>query len=240
MRIIFDLDGTITDFNSFIEKIALPYFKRKYRLDIVNLDKLEIEDILNIQPIFKERYNCSDDEANEKIEKVLNKFWTGHFLQFLFVGKVRPGVGRFINEIRKEGFDVYICSSRAVAGNTDLSGVIVRWFTKMQIWCSGIKVSNKNIRFYSSDMKKINGIKKLQPNVVVDDKTIILRELHKENIPVIGIRSRHNQCLWNINSINWVQSFENSEIRETLRKAIGKKNMNIIFVQKNQTKFLIK
>ena len=53
MRIIFDLDGTITDFNCFIEKIALPYFKRKYRLDIVNLDKLEIEDILNMQPIFK-------------------------------------------------------------------------------------------------------------------------------------------------------------------------------------------
>ena len=58
MRIIFDLDGTITDFNCFIEKIALPYFKRKYRLDIVNLDKLEIENILNMQPIFKKKYNC--------------------------------------------------------------------------------------------------------------------------------------------------------------------------------------
>lgn len=79
------------------------------------------------------------------MKTVLNKFWTEHFLQFLFVGKVRSGVGRFINEIRKEGFDVYICSSRAAAGNTDLRGVIVRWFTKMQIWRSGIKVSNKNI-----------------------------------------------------------------------------------------------
>jgi 1-acyl-sn-glycerol-3-phosphate acyltransferase len=240
VRIIFDLDGTITDFNCFIEKIALPYFKRKYRLDIVNLDKLEIEDILNMQPIFKKKYNCSDDEANEKKEKVLKKFWTRYFFQFLFVGRVRQGVARFINEIRKEGFDVYICSSRAVASNTDLSGVIVRSFTKMQIWCSGIKVSNKNIRFYSSDIQKINGIKKLQPSVVVDDKTIILREFHKENIPVIGIRARHNQCLWNINSINWVQSFENSGIKEALRKAIGKNKYKYFIRAKKSDKIFNK
>lgn len=240
MRIIFDLDGTITDFNCFIEKVALPYFKRKYRLDIANLDKLEIEDILNIQQIFKERYNCSDDEAKEKVEKALNRFWTGHFLQFLFVGRVRQGAGKFINEIRKEGFEVYICSSRAVAGNTDLAGAIVRLFTKMQIWCSGIKVSNKNIYFYPNDRQKVNGIRTLQPSVVVDDKTIILRELHKENIPVIGIRSRHNQCLWNINSINWVQSFENSEIRETLRKAIGKKKYEYYIRAKKSDKIFNK
>ena len=44
MRIVFDIDGTLTDYNKFVQKRAVKYFKSKYEMEVVNADALDIDD----------------------------------------------------------------------------------------------------------------------------------------------------------------------------------------------------
>lgn len=84
MKVIFDIDGTLTDFNIFIQKYAIPYFKRKYFWEIINPDELEIEDIFDICNVLM-RTGISHQEAVRIKEKILNDFWVSHrFIQFFF------------------------------------------------------------------------------------------------------------------------------------------------------------
>ena len=49
MRIVFDIDGTLTDYNKFVQKRAVKYFKSKYGMEVVNANALEIEDIFEMK-----------------------------------------------------------------------------------------------------------------------------------------------------------------------------------------------
>ncbi|QFJ54509.1 hypothetical protein [Pseudobutyrivibrio xylanivorans] len=60
--IVFDIDGTLTDFRSFIRTIGIPYFEMKYYLKVKNPDALELEDIFELDSIFFKRRK----EANAK------------------------------------------------------------------------------------------------------------------------------------------------------------------------------
>ena len=53
MKIIFDLDGTLTDFNQFIQENAIDYFCKKYHMEVMKSDALEIEDIFDIQKVLE-------------------------------------------------------------------------------------------------------------------------------------------------------------------------------------------
>lgn len=63
MKIIFDFDGVLTDYNRFVQKIAIGYFRKKYHLEVINSDELEIENIFDIQNIL-EHSGYSAQEAN--------------------------------------------------------------------------------------------------------------------------------------------------------------------------------
>ena len=52
MRIILDTDGTMTNFNEFIQQEAIPFFKNKYGMRIVAPEKLEIQDIFDMDNYF--------------------------------------------------------------------------------------------------------------------------------------------------------------------------------------------
>ena len=83
MKIILDNDGTVTDFNRFINKHAIGYFKEKYNMKIVNEDALEIQDIFDMKNSFMKKYSCSEIEATKMMKEAVNKFWVSlKFLDF--------------------------------------------------------------------------------------------------------------------------------------------------------------
>lgn len=51
MKIIFDNDATVVDYRRFVDKYATPYFKKKYSMDVVYEDKLEIEEIYDCKNV---------------------------------------------------------------------------------------------------------------------------------------------------------------------------------------------
>jgi FMN phosphatase YigB (HAD superfamily) len=46
--IVFDIDGTLTDYKEFIKKRPFPYFEKKYAMKAVHPCELEPEDIFDI------------------------------------------------------------------------------------------------------------------------------------------------------------------------------------------------
>ena len=56
MKIIFDTDGTLTNFNKFINLNALKYFEQEYGMKIVNPKALELEDIFDMDNFFTKKY----------------------------------------------------------------------------------------------------------------------------------------------------------------------------------------
>ena len=47
MKIILDNDATVVDYRRFIDKFAIPYFNKRYHMDVAYEDELELEDIFD-------------------------------------------------------------------------------------------------------------------------------------------------------------------------------------------------
>lgn len=52
MKIIFDNDATVTEYEKFIDKYAIPFFRKRYGLSVVNPNALELEDIFELKTDF--------------------------------------------------------------------------------------------------------------------------------------------------------------------------------------------
>lgn len=63
MKIVLDNDACVVDYNRFIDKHAVSYFKKKYNMDVAYKEKLELEDIFDIKNVLLERGYAS--ERNE-------------------------------------------------------------------------------------------------------------------------------------------------------------------------------
>ena len=69
MKIIFDIDGTLTDYNDFIENKAIPFIISKFQLKVINKNDLEIEEIFDI-------------EKQDTNKKIIENFWSKYFFHF--------------------------------------------------------------------------------------------------------------------------------------------------------------
>lgn len=92
-KIIFDLDGTLTDFSKYIQTNAIPYFRKKYHMDVIASDALEIEEIFDIRNTLIQRGE-SLAEAVKLEKKMLNQYWVSYrFLKFSLLTRFRKGAG---------------------------------------------------------------------------------------------------------------------------------------------------
>ena len=72
MKVIFDIDRTLTDYRTFVKESALPFFVKKYGMKIINDNELEIEDILGMQTFFVEKYSCTEEVIkDENVKRIL-------------------------------------------------------------------------------------------------------------------------------------------------------------------------
>jgi len=218
MKIAFDIDGTLTDYNKFVKKHALDYFISKYNMIVRNSEALEIEEILDMKLHFMNQGMTKSNAENE-IKKVLNKFWLSlHCLPF-FTCRFRNGAAKYIKKLRKSGHVVEIHTSRAKTCSNGVIGKTARAFTIFQFALNGIRLRKKEIRFYKNDDDKIKGLIESRPDLVFDDKPDILNEMKRNNINVICLKGTHNQ---NIEAkFPCIYDFDEQMLMEVTNEVIG-------------------
>lgn len=226
MKIVVDLDGTLTNFSEFIKINAIPFFQKKYQMEVVNSNELEIEDIFEMDNFFIKKYNCSQEEAKLMTKKALDSFWIGlNFIKFSLFGKFRPSVRKFLNKKIKEGNSVEIHTSRAKTCNNDKIGKIAKSFTILQCWLNGLNISSKDIYFYPNDSEKVKGIIDKKPDIVFDDKKEIVEELRKNGLKVLFIDEKYNKDIKEDKNTLRIDSFKTAS--DNIEKVIGKNKLKL-------------
>lgn len=224
MKIIFDFDGVLTDYNQFIQKNAIPYFQKKYHMAVVRPDALELEDIFDIQNVL-ENYGYSVQESANISEKILNQFWISHrFVKFSLLNRFRKGVRGYINYLKKQGIFIEIHSSRSKTCESSLVGVIARSFSVWQCRLNGLFLKRNQIFFYTDDKEKIDGILKSNPTIVFDDKPQIVKQLAENDVKVICVSGIHNKMVLPSKNVEIVHVFDKNEIEQKIEKLLGKAN----------------
>lgn len=224
MKIILDTDGTLTDFNSFIKKNAIPYFEKNYGFKVVYPDKLEIEDILDIKNKLMNERGLEEKQAELEMKKMLDKFWISlRFVKFSLFSKFRDGVSKVINEFIKQGHDVQVHTSRSKTTEDNIIGEIAREFTIWQYRMNGIYLPKEKYHFYKNDREKVNGIIQVQPQIAFDDKPEIIEILNKNNIKTICVAGSHNNEITDTKSNAKINTFDQSNLLNKMDKLLDKK-----------------
>lgn len=224
MIVIFDIDGTLTDFNKFIWENAVGYFKKKYGFNVMNPDELEIEDIFDIHNILVQS-GKSDREAIQMKEKMLNHFWISHrFIKFIFLNRFRHGAGKYINYLKKQGIIVEIHSSRKKTHEDSWPGAITRMLTIWQFRLNGVFLGKTKFFFYPDDKEKVAGILTRCPTIVFEDKQSVVEDLTEAGKKVICVSGLHNKMILPSENVEVISEFEKTDIEEKIERLLGKTN----------------
>lgn len=211
MKIIFDIDGTLTNYNRYIQNSVVPYFEKHYGMLVKYPNLLEPEDILDMNTFFTKEYNCNFENATRYTKIALNKYWmSARFIKFSMI-PFRKGTRNFIKKLRQAGNTVEIHSSRARTSDDNIIGDIARFFTYLQFLRNGIWLSLSVFHFYKTDPDKLEGILKSKPDVVFDDKPDILLKVASHSIKTVCIRGWHNKDIKPTESIQIIDDFANKE-----------------------------
>ncbi len=225
MKIIFDYDGVLTDFNQFIRVYAISYFQKKYHMKVMKPEALEIEDIFDIQNVL-EKLGYSIQEADSIKEQMLNHFWISHrFLMFSLLNRFRQGVRESINCLKKQGFIIEIHTSRSKTCENNLIGMIARTFTIWQCWLNGVFLRKSQFFFYINDKEKLEGIIKGHPIVAFDDKKQIVEQLENNGVKTICISGVHNKTVLSTKNIEIIYTFNKHDIEKKMEILLGKANL---------------
>lgn len=225
MKIILDNDGTITDFNKFVEENAIKYFEEKYGMRVVYPNKLEIEDIFDMKNFF---INNGYDDVNseKKVKEVLDDFWVSYkFIKFSLLNRFRPGVKEFINKKIHEGHTIEIHTSRAKTCQNNLVGKIARKFTIWQYRLNGINLPLDHFYFYENDEQKINGVMNSNPDLVFEDKPEIINRLVENGIRIMCVNGKHNRNVNITKNCIKIDDFKQPLLQQKIEEIVGIKNL---------------
>ena len=222
MKIIFDIDGTLTDYNAFVRQTAIPYFKKQYGWDVIHPNALEIEDVFEIETRLCQLYGQAN--AAEQFKKVMDKFWVGsRFLKYALLTKFRPYARKTICDFRKKGYTVEFWTSRQKTTEKNTIGILARILTLLQFYVNGIFVPYKNVRFYKNDKEKLAAILKERPAIIIDDKPELIEILNENHILCMCIGGVHNEGVK-----NRTKSFEPDVFKDVLKKVYGSSKLEMM------------
>ena len=225
MKIILDTDGTMTDFNNFIQTEAIPYFINKYSMEIVSPNSLEIQDIFDMDTFFANYYNCSNKEAKKYTKKALDEFWIHpRYLKYSLFYKFRLGLCQYVKEMIKEGHDVEIHTSRDKTTDNNAVGRIARGLTRLQYLLNGIHLSKEKYHFYKNDKDKVKNIIESKPDIVFEDKPEIIECLKNNGIKCVCVEGCHNTEIVNQNSVYKSNCYSYDDVLNGTNEVLGKKN----------------
>lgn len=226
MKIIFDTDGTLTDFNQFVKDNALDYFANEYGMVVKYPNELEIEDIFDMDNFFSVKYNCDLETAKKYTKKALDKYWVNfsRFVKFSLLDKFRDGASEFINTCIKNGHTVEIHTSRGKTTENNIIGSISRSFTYLQYKLNGVKISKDAFHYYKNDEEKIKGIENSKPDIIFEDKQEVLLELNKKGFRTICINGNHNVSVEESDMLKKTSNYDENEIGDIIDALMGRKS----------------
>lgn len=228
MKIIFDNDGTLTDFNKFINENAINYFKKKYNMKVIYPDMLEVEDIFDMKNFFMNKYGCTLEEAENMVNDAKNKFWISlRFIKFSLLDRFREGSAEFINQLIKDGHDVEIHTSRDKTCENNIIGMIAKNFTILQYYFNGIMISRNKFYFYENDEEKIKGVANRHPNIIFDDKPNVIKQFSDIGFKVVCVNDKHNKSSVFSEAVERIDNFDADIIKSKLNNLLGTKNIKI-------------
>jgi uncharacterized HAD superfamily protein len=154
MKIGIDIDGVLTDIQSFNRRHAPRFFERKFNRDVIDNDAYDIRDI----------FQCS--------EKEYKSYWKRYLFIYAIFEKARNNAKNVTNKLYSENHSIYIITKRVFTCRNDFIGKIMRLLVRNWLWRNGIKYNE--IMFCDNDIpesKKPACLAK-KIDIMIDDEAV--------------------------------------------------------------------
>ncbi|MGN0431104.1 MAG: lysophospholipid acyltransferase family protein [Lachnospiraceae bacterium] len=227
MKIIFDNDATVVDYRRFIDKHAIPYFKKKYNMNVVYEDKLELEDIFDCKNVLIRR-GYSEEGSDKQVKSILDKFWINpRYILYSVPWMFFPKAAKTLRILKKQGHHVEIHTAKMKASESNFIGRITRVLMYLQYWGNGIFIPCRNFIFYKNDEMKAVGVINSSPEIVFEDKLQIIKSLSEKGLKSICVLGKHNKSIHEDSNVRILSSFKYSEVEEVISKLLGKRKWKL-------------
>ena len=222
MRIGFDIDGTLTNFEKFVLDNAITYMKKKYDMDVVNKNGYDIDQVFDVEnQLLKRGY--SNEEATIKTKQIMNGFWEGYYPKYI-LAPFRDGVAETLNKLYEEGNEIFIISSRKKATENSIKGRIVRSSIDLQFALN--KVKHNHILLFENDEEKLKAIEANYIDIMVDDKPELISKIAKFT-DVVCIDSAYNTNHELGINVKRATGYENDQVYNIINSIIAENKRKI-------------
>ena len=154
MNIGIDVDGVLTDIQSFNLKHAPPFFKAKFNRDVADIAANDICDV----------FGCGEDERYA--------YWKKYLLRNVILESARKDAKKIIRKLHADGHTIFIITKRVFTCQDDFMGKLMRFLLRNWLCRNGIKYHE--IVFCDNDIadsKRTACIEK-QIDIMIDDEPI--------------------------------------------------------------------
>lgn len=227
MKIILDNDATVVDYRRFVDKHAVPYFKKKYNMNVIHEDKLELEDIFDVRNVLIRR-GYSNEDADKQVRRIIDKFWINlRYIAYSSPFMFFPKAARTLRILKKQGHHIEIHTSRMKSKDLNLVGKITRLLMYLQYWGNGCFISCRNFKFYENDDLKTRGIINAFPDMVFEDKPQIIEKLQEHGLKCLCVAGKHNHMVIENRNLKILNSYEYGVVDGTIGMLLGKKKWEL-------------
>ena len=193
MNIGLDIDGCLTDIETFHLKYGVPFFEKKFNKSVVNECGKSIRQL----------FDCSKKEEA--------RFWLKHMIKYTIKDPVREGAAEFTKWAYENGHQIHIITSRAMSTKQNFAGKLARWAVRRWLKKSGIRY--EEITFCDED--KLPALKKYNVSYMVEDDPDNIMAM-KDITKVICINAKCNahlvnECVCRCDSFEEVLEFMRTE-----------------------------
>lgn len=221
MKVIFDIDDTITNETEFMKRYAPSYIKKKFNIDVEIKDSngYNINEVYGLRETL-EKEGLPEEKINTNLEKITNGFWSSHFLKYM-VYPIKKDTSKIIEQLYKDGYKVEFVSHRGKKtkekeGFKDklIRLKIVPLLTRFQLGINKIKYDK--LTLVETVEEKVNYINNEKSSLVFEDQASIINMI-SDFIKVVCVKTQHNENI-NFNRENIVKvSFEYSDVMDCLK-----------------------
>lgn len=159
MNIGIDLDGVLTDIQSFNRRHAPQFFKKKFGREVADPNPYDIRDI----------FACPEHEYKA--------YWKRYLFQYAIFEPVRSGAKAFTRKLQEDGHSVFVISKRVFTCQKNLMGWLMR--TLFRIWLRRNGISHNEIAFCDNDVPDSKHAACLEKHidVMIDDEGVNIRAI---------------------------------------------------------------
>lgn len=165
-----DIDGVLTDIESYQLTKGIPFFKKVFNKDVVNSEGK------NIQQIF----DCTKEEER--------KFWAKYLFRYAIGLMARDDASEYVKYLYSKGHKIYIITARVFTTEKSFMGGLMRLIVKNWLWRHKIKY--EEIIYCVED--KTEAIKKYDIKYMVDDDPDNIEGL-KSHTQMICMNAAYNR-----------------------------------------------